>query len=121
MFNKDVGAQVEHWLELARVDPDNRYVAAVLQRLDLVHAHELKELTFLTAFYAALFLTEGTGLFFRQRWAEYLTIIATGLFIPVEGYELWKQITVVRIVLLFVNVAVVVFLIWLLRSNPKKR
>ena len=34
--------------------------------------------------YAALFITEGTGLLMRKRWAHWLTIIATlgGLVIP---------------------------------------
>ncbi len=121
LFGKDVGAQAEHWLDLARIDPDNRYIAAMLQRLDVVHTHELKELTFLTGFYAALFLTEGTGLALRKRWAEYLTIVATGLFIPLEIYELWKQVTMVRGLLLSVNVAVLVFLIWVVRIKQSKR
>ena len=121
LFGKDVGAVVEHWCDLARIDPDNSYIASFLQRLDLVHTHELKELSALTAFYAVLFLTEGTGLALRKRWAEYLTIVATGLFIPVEAYELWKQITLVRVLLLLVNVAVVVFLIWLVRSKRAQR
>ena len=44
----------------------------------------------LTFAYSALFLVEGTGLFFEKRWAEYLTIVATVSFIPVEIYELLK-------------------------------
>ncbi|MGH7594379.1 MAG: DUF2127 domain-containing protein, partial [Gemmatimonadales bacterium] len=34
--------------------------------------------------YAALFLTEGIGLWRQRRWAEYLTVIATASFIPFE-------------------------------------
>src|SRR5690348_16737638 len=34
--------------------------------------------------YAALEATEGVGLALRRRWAEYLTVIATGILIPYE-------------------------------------
>src|SRR3954449_1129360 len=80
LFHKDVETQVEHWISACRIDPDNRYIAAALEKLDLVNTRELKELSFLSAFYAAIFLTEGTGLALRKGWAEYLTIVATGLF-----------------------------------------
>jgi uncharacterized membrane protein (DUF2068 family) len=117
LFHKDVQAQVEQWISACRIDPDNRYIAAVLEKLDLVHTRELKQLSFLSALYAAIFLTEGTGLALRKRWAEYLTIVATGLLIPVEIYELCKTASVLKGALLFGNIAIVVFLIWIVRSK----
>jgi len=62
-------------------------------------------------------MTEGTGLSLRKRWAEYLTIVSTGLLIPVEIYELWKTPSILKGVLLFANIAIVVFLIWIVRSK----
>jgi uncharacterized membrane protein (DUF2068 family) len=85
--------------------------------LNVVHTRELKELGFLSALYAAIFLTEGTGLALGKRWAENFTIIATVLLIPVEVYELWKTATIAKGVLLAGNVAIVVFFIWLVRSK----
>ena len=67
--------------------------------------------------YAALFLTEGTGLLFRKRWAEWLTIIATGSFMPLELYELIKEFTPLRLLVLLVNAAVVLFLIYRVREK----
>jgi uncharacterized membrane protein (DUF2068 family) len=117
LFHKDVQSQVETWINACRIDPGNRYVAACLDKLDLVHTHELKELSFLSAFYAAIFLTEGTGLALRKRWAEYFTIIATALFIPLEVYELCKGASVVKLLVLLGNIAIVGFLIHLVRSK----
>jgi len=62
--------------------------------------------------YAALFLTEGTGLLMRKRWAEWLTIIATASLIPFEIYEIVKEATAIRVGTLIVNVVVVIYLIW---------
>ncbi len=50
-----------------------------------------------TFLYAGLFLIEGTGLLLRKHWAEYFTIITTGLFIPLEVYELARHFTVVKL------------------------
>ena len=67
--------------------------------------------------YAALFLTEGTGLLFRKRWAEWLTIVATSSLMPIELYELIKQFTAIRLFALLINAAVVLYLIYLLQQK----
>ena len=117
LLHKDVSSEVEHWVSQLRVDPDNHYIGALLRKLQLVHSKELKELSALGAGYAALFLTEGSGLLFRQRWAEWLTVISTSLFMPLEVYELVKEFTPLRLLLLLVNAAVVLFLIYRLRQK----
>jgi len=116
-LHKDVAAHVELWLDQLRVDPDNQFVGALLSKLQLVHTKELKELSALGAGYAALFLTEGTGLLFRKRWAEWLTIVATSSLMPFEVYELLKEFTAVRLLALFVNAAVVLYLVYLVRQK----
>ena len=122
LFHKDVAVRVEHWLDQLRIDPDNRYIGALLTKLNLVHTKQLKELSALGASYSVLFLIEGTGLLFRQRWAEWLTIIATTSFIPLEVYELVKKFTAVRLLLLMVNCAIVGFLVYRVRQNiPSNR
>ena len=117
LLHKDVAAVVEHWLDQLRIDPDNEFIGALLSKLQLVHTKELKELSALGAGYAALFLTEGTGLLFRKRWAEWLTIVATSSLMPIELYELIKQFTAVRLLALVVNAAVVVYLIYVVRQK----
>jgi uncharacterized membrane protein (DUF2068 family) len=67
--------------------------------------------------YAALFLTEGVGLWRQKRWAEYLTVIATASFIPFEVYELVLKRTWPRVGALVINVLVVWYLLYRLR-NP---
>ena len=60
--------------------------------------------------YALLEGTEGIGLAMRRRWAEYLTVIATGLLIPFEAYEVVHKVTLFRVGALLLNVAVVGYL-----------
>jgi uncharacterized membrane protein (DUF2068 family) len=60
--------------------------------------------------YALLEGTEGVGLAMRRRWAEYLTVIATGILIPYEAYEVIHRATLFKVGALLLNVAVVGYL-----------
>ena len=110
LLHKDVAHEVARWIDVFRVDPDNHFIHRVLEKLSILDDRRLKELSVGTFFYAGLFLTEGIGLALRKRWAEYLTIIATASFIPLEVYELARRPTVPRAGALLINVAVVVYL-----------
>ncbi len=60
--------------------------------------------------YAGLEGTEGVGLAMRRRWAEYLTVIATGVLIPYELYEVVRHPSLFKFGALVLNVAVVGYL-----------
>ena len=60
--------------------------------------------------YAALEATEGVGLALRRRWAEYLTVLATGILIPYEAYEVVRHATLFKVGALALNLAVVGYL-----------
>jgi len=119
LIHKNVAAQIEEWIELLQVDPQNHYIHRILEKLSKLDARRLKELSVGTFFYSALFLTEGIGLGFRKRWAEYLTIVSTSLFIPLEVYELAKRGTLTKGILLLVNAAIVAYLVKELRRNTR--
>ena len=119
LLHKDVASEVQHWLDQLRIDPDNQFIGALLSKLELVHTKELKELSALGTGNAALFLTEGTGLLFRKRWAEWLTIVATSSLLPIEVYELVKEFTAIRLLALLINAAVVLYLIYVVRQKVK--
>jgi uncharacterized membrane protein (DUF2068 family) len=46
----------------------------------------------------------------RRRWAEYLTVFATGILIPYEAYEVVRHITLFKVGALLLNIAVVAYL-----------
>jgi uncharacterized membrane protein (DUF2068 family) len=50
---------------------------------------------------------EGLGLMWRQRWAAYVTVIATAAFIPLEVVELTRRVSWPKLVVIAMNVAVV--------------
>ena len=117
LLHSDVTETVGHWVNILRVDPDNRFIHRLLARITQVSPKQLREASVGTFIYAALLLTEGTGLLLRKRWAEYFTIITTAGLIPLEVYELAKHVTPVKIVVLLLNVAIVVYLVVRIRKT----
>ncbi len=111
LLHHGVAATVHPWVNALRIDPDNRYLGALLAKLNLLDERKIKALSGLTLAYSALFLVEGTGLFFEKRWAAFLTIIATISFVPIEIYELLKAPSLLKCVVLVINAAIVVFLV----------
>ena len=62
--------------------------------------------------YALLQLAEAVGLWLQRRWAEYLAVVSTSAFLPLEVYELIERVTVLKIIAIVVNVAIVVYLLF---------
>ena len=111
LLQKGTSVEIYRWADSFRVDPGNRYVHQLLLKLSLFDDKRLRELSAGTFFYSALFFTEGTGLLFHKRWAEYFTTIVTFTFIPREIYELARRATFARGIVLLLNVVVVIYLV----------
>ena len=121
LLHHDVESTVSRWIQLLRVDPDNQLVHGLLSRLFAVSPKQLKEAGVGTFLYAAVFFTEGTGLWLGKRWAEYFTIISTAGLIPLEVYEIHRHSTAAKILVLAVNVAIVIYLAARLRAPGRNR
>ena len=117
LLHRDVAEVTQHWIEVLRVDPENRFIHRALIKVFNVTPKQLKELSAGTFLYAAIFLTEGTGLLARRHWAEYMTLISTGLFIPLEAWEIHRHFTMLKLGVTVVNVAIV----WYLALRIKRR
>jgi uncharacterized membrane protein (DUF2068 family) len=117
LMHRDVASVVQRWIEVMRVDPDNRFIHRALLKVFNVTPKQLKELSVGTFVYAAIFLTEATGLLTRKHWAEYMTLISTGLFIPLEAWEIHRHFTMLKLGVTVVNVVIVWYLAARLRRG----
>ena len=64
------------------------------------------------AAYALLEGVEAVGLWFTRRWAEYLTFVATAVLLLPELYELSDRISLLKLLALVINLAVLVYLLF---------
>ena len=90
------------------------WLSKELRKLLDLHAGTLKIILLIATLYAVVEWTEAYGLWRERRWAEYLTVIATAGFLPLEVHELLQRVTFLRVVALVVNLAL---LIWLVRNK----
>ncbi len=111
LLHKDIGEVAEHWVMAMRLAPGNRFVEAALERASLLTPQQIRKLGLGSLLYAGLFLAEGTGLWLRKRWGEWLTVVITSTLVPVEMYEIYLHLTAVKIAVLVINVAIVGYLI----------
>jgi uncharacterized membrane protein (DUF2068 family) len=82
-----------------------------VDRLFSLSSTDLYVLGSAVAAYAVLEGTEAVGLWWQKRWAEYLTFLATLLFLPLEVYELVERVTWLRAAALVINVAILGYLL----------
>jgi uncharacterized membrane protein (DUF2068 family) len=75
-----------------------------------VTTNEVRIFAFAAVSYGVLELVEGVGLWLDKLWAEYLTVIATSLLIPLEVYELARRPSMWKAIGITVNVLIVIYL-----------
>jgi uncharacterized membrane protein (DUF2068 family) len=118
LLHKDIAAVAEHWIEALRLDPGDRFLDAALAKASNLNPEQIRKIGLGSFLYAGLFLAEGTGLWLRKRWGEWLTIIITSSLVPVEIYEIHRHVSLTKLVVLAINLAIVVYLILRIRNHP---
>lgn len=107
---------IRGWVAELNVNPERRLIprmlSAVLKPLGEFSPRTVVLLGIGALLFGALELTEAIGLARRRRWAEYLTVIAGCLGIPFEIMEVVRRQTPIRISILLINIAIVIYLAW---------
>ncbi len=117
----DFGKTADRVMRAVELDPRRPFLHRIVAYLHRLHASEVRIVGIGALGYGVLELVEGTGLWLDQLWAEYLTVIATSLLIPVEIYELVRNPTVWKAGGLAINVLIVIYLVHVLRQHLKHR
>jgi uncharacterized membrane protein (DUF2068 family) len=110
LVGKDVGDILTRVASDLRFNPEGRFVNFILDRASILDDPMLRRIGFGAFCYAAIGIAEGIGLYLEKAWAEYLTLIITGSFLPIEIMEIMRRHTMPRIALLVVNMAVLLYL-----------
>jgi uncharacterized membrane protein (DUF2068 family) len=62
--------------------------------------------------YGVLELVEAYGLWFKKRWGEYVAVVATALFVPLEIHEIMVKVSWLRVGALIINLFAVAYILW---------
>lgn len=121
LLHRDIADVLMRFVLALRFDPENRFINVLLEKSALLSPHRLKEISFAIFLYAALDIIEGTGLVLEKVWAEYFTLILTGSFLPWELYEIIRHVTVLKVVLTLLNLAVFIYLVNVVNEKVRAR
>jgi uncharacterized membrane protein (DUF2068 family) len=117
LMHNDVATTLDHWGAMLGLDPGNRFVDHALRNAANIPPNKIKDIGLGSFVYAALFLTEGIGLWMLKHWAEWFTVVITASLVPLEVWEIHRHPTAVKILVLVVNIAVVGYLLYRIRKE----
>ncbi|MCC6502056.1 MAG: DUF2127 domain-containing protein [Deltaproteobacteria bacterium] len=92
------------------IDPDNRLISSLIDRAGALGNDTMLGITITVFAIGVVNCVEAVGLHYRQRWAEWLTVAATGALIPFELYEVMESVSALKVTILVINIAVVYYL-----------
>jgi uncharacterized membrane protein (DUF2068 family) len=117
LIHEDVAMQLDHWIATLGFDPGSRMISHAIQKAINLSPTKFKEFGFVSFVYAGLFLTEGIGLCLLKHWAEWFTVVITSSLLPFEIYEIFHRPTLIKVLVLILNIAVVLYLLYRITSE----
>jgi uncharacterized membrane protein (DUF2068 family) len=117
LMNKNISDVVMHVIDALKIDPERHFVGILMEHVGLIQPQTLRRAGILSFLYAAVCVVEGTGLILEKRWAEYFTTILTAMGLPWESYELVERYSPYKVGLLMINLAVLLYLVWILKKR----
>ncbi|MGB7136662.1 MAG: DUF2127 domain-containing protein, partial [Acidobacteriaceae bacterium] len=110
-----------HFILAMRFNPEGHLVNLFLDKVALIDPRRLKQISAAIFVIAGLDIIEGTGLVMEQVWAEFVTLILTASFLPVELFQMLRHLTWIRISLFVINFAVVAYLLYYVQLRMQER
>jgi uncharacterized membrane protein (DUF2068 family) len=104
-------AHLVQWLEHLSLTDSSGLRWQLVTALQAMGPSKFVAIGIVALVYAAIFATEGIGLWMRKHWAEWFTVIATGSLIPLELYEVIERFNWLKLLVLVGNVAIVIYLV----------
>ena len=121
LVHKDVWLYAESLLALFHISTDRRSAQLFLDFADNVTDARLWAAARIAFAYTILRFTEAYGLWNCRTWAEWVALVSGTLLMPLEVRELMRGVTLLRSAVFLCNLAVVFFMLYLIRTNRRER
>ena len=110
-----------HWLEQLSLSDSNGLRWRLVEKLQSMGPSKFVAIGLVALAYAAIFATEGIGLWLQKYWAEWFTVVATGSLVPLEIYEAVHRFSGFKLVALSANIAIVAYLVRVALQSRQSR
>jgi uncharacterized membrane protein (DUF2068 family) len=117
LHGNNAGDSITQLVAHVGLRPGDHYLDQALARVAKLPPKDFRDLGIGSFIYAALFMTEGIGLWLMKRWAEWFTAIITASLVPLEIFEIHHHPTIAKVVVLLLNIAVVAYLVVRIRTH----
>ena len=121
LLHKDLADVLTTLIDHLRFNSEPKLVNFILEKSANVDDNMLRRISEVFFIYAGLSLVEGIGLYLERVWAEYVTLIITASFLPLELFEVVRRLTWVRAGLLMINTMVLLYLLKVVIERAKQR
>jgi uncharacterized membrane protein (DUF2068 family) len=121
LVHRDVWLYAESLLALLHISTDRRSAQMFLDFADRVTDARLWAAARIAFAYAALRFIEAYGLWKARTWAEWVALVSGALLLPLEIRELMRGLTAWRCFLFVANMAVVLYMLYVIRNNRRER
>ena len=121
LLHRDTWLLAESLLALLHINTDRRSAELFLDFADSLTDARLWAAVRIAFAYAALRFTEAYGLWNGRTWAEWVALISGAMLLPVEIRELFRGLTPLRTTVFIGNVAVVLFMLYVIQANRRER
>lgn len=111
-LHKNVQMLAEALLLHMHLNPLQHYPHVFLQLTSHIGDTQIWFLAIVAFLYAVLRFFEAYGLWFNLRWAQWIAVVSGGLYFPIELYEVIAHFSWLKLVILILNFAVVMFMIY---------
>jgi uncharacterized membrane protein (DUF2068 family) len=115
--HSDLGRLADRAMRALELDPRRPFLHRLIDKLHHLHAGTVLITGIAAIGYGVLETVEGVGLWLEKLWAEFLTVIATSLLIPLEIYELSRKPSIWKAGGILVNLLIVAYLARRLRKR----
>ena len=121
LVHRDLWVDAESVLALFHISTDRHSAQVFLDFADNITDARLWAAARIAFAYGLLRMTEAYGLWKGREWAEWLALVAGSLLLPFEIRELMRGITAWRTALFVGNMAVVLYMLYVIRENRRER
>ncbi|MHB8743096.1 MAG: DUF2127 domain-containing protein [Sulfuricaulis sp.] len=121
LVHHDIQSVGEDIVRRFDLDLAHRYPRILIVAATHLGNTRLRLLALAALLYSMVRFLEAYGLWYRRVWAEWFAVISGGIFLPFELYALIRYATVVKAVVLTVNIGIVAYMIYVLKSEIRRR
>lgn len=110
LLHRNLHALGEELVTTLHLNPAKKYPHIFIDLMSSLNDTRLWSLAGLALLYSTIRFVEAYGLWRQKTWAEWLALAGGCIYLPIEVYEIYAKVTVVRVSALVFNLLIVLLM-----------